>query len=103
LPAAEHLPIVEAALEAYEENLRAHGNAVPPFIEVRGLWDDYVYRALFFLKALDRRRPRDTEEQILREHLEILDQGLGAGWRTHLEAYYRAVLHAWHRGSEREK
>ncbi len=103
LPAKEHLPIVEAALQAYGENCKIHGDAVPPVIEVRDLWDDYLYRALFFLKALDRRRPRETEEQILRESLEVLDHGMGPGWRAHLEAYYRAVLRAWHEISEREK
>ncbi len=95
--------IVAAALLAYAENHRLYGRAIPPVIRVQTLWDDYLYRALFFLKALDDRAPRDSEEAVVERTLEALTRAMGSGWRTHLEAYYRAVLRARRRGSEREK
>ncbi|HLE54672.1 MAG TPA: hypothetical protein VI999_05500 [Thermoplasmata archaeon] len=102
-PADDADDIVALALLAYAENHRLYGRAIPPVIRVQTLWDDYLYRALFFLKALDDRAPRESEEAVLERTLDALMRAMGSGWRSHLEAYYRAVVRARRRASEREK
>lgn len=102
-PADGDADIVPAALRAYEENHRLYGHAIPPVIRVQTLWDDYLYRALFFLKALDDREPRTSEEAVVDHTLDALTAATDPKWRSHLEAYYREVLKARRRASEREK
>ncbi len=94
--------IVGAALRAYAENHRLYGRGLPPVIRVQTLRDDYLYRALFFLKALDDRGPRDSEEAVVERTLEALAAATDPRWRAHLEAYYREVLTSRRRTSERE-
>lgn len=110
-PADAELPIVAAVLRTYAENLARHGAGVPPTITVGTTWDDYLFRGLFFLRALDSRRPRESEETVLARSVTMVDGSKGTGWRGHLEDFYRTILRARHgplrprrRGtSEREK
>lgn len=95
--------IVAEVLRTYAANVRDYGRPIPPVIHIRSLRDDYLYRALFFLKALDERRATETDEEIMARSLETLGPAADPGWRGHLEAYYREILAARVGGSEREK
>lgn len=95
--------IVADALRAYAENERLYGRPLPPLIRVQSLHDDYLYRALFFLKALDERGPRETEESVVLRSLGALAAASDPRWRAHLEGFYRALLAARRRAAEREK
>ena len=94
IPADGEAPIVPAVLRAYEENVSRYGAGVPPTITVGTLWDDYLFRGLFFLKALDGRRPRESEEAVLGRSITMVDASSGSGWRGHLEDFYRTILRA---------
>lgn len=89
--------IVAEALRVYADNERTYGRAIPPVIRVQSLRDDYLYRALFFLKALDDRGPHETEESVILRSLEALATATDPGWRAHLEGFYREVLAGRHR------
>lgn len=102
-PASADSGIVADALRTYEENEREYGRALPPVIRVQCLRDDYLYRALFFLKALDDRGSHETEEAVIERSLASLATATDPRWRAHLEGFYREVLVARRRGSEREK
>lgn len=95
--------IVGEALRTYAANRKAYGRPIPPVIRIQSLRDDYLYRGLFFLKALDERRAHETEEDVIARSLEGLGSAASPRWREHLEAYYREILAARGRGSEREK
>jgi hypothetical protein len=102
VPAGEELPIVHAVFEAYAANLDRFGTGVPPTIAVGSLWDDYLYRGLFFLRALDGRRPRESEESVLERALTSVEGSKGPGWRGHIEDFYRSLLRA-RRGTWRSR
>jgi len=101
--AGESAPILDTILRAYDENVRAHGAPVPPSFEVRDAWDDYLYRGLFFLRAYDSRGPRDTAETVIARMLADSTTASDEGWRAHFAEFYRELLRARRRASEREK
>lgn len=101
-PSTESSDVVAESLRMYDENVRLYGRPIPPVIAVRSLRDDYLYRALFFLKALDERGPRESEERVVGRSLDALSAA-DPGWRDHLEGFYREVLRARRGRSERTK
>ena len=102
VPSDREAPIVRAVLRAYAENVRILGRPVPSTIRVANTWDDYLYRGLFFLKALDSRRPRETDEAVVDRILQIPEETSAPGWRAHLVDFYREIARA-RRAAEREK
>lgn len=103
VPSDGFVPIVESVLRAYEDNVRAHGQPVPATLHVENLWDDYVYRGLFLLRALDSRPTRETEDALLSRVADIPNGIAPSGWKAHVLDYYREILRARRRGPEREK
>lgn len=101
--AGEPAPILDKVLQTYEENLRAHGAPVPPTFEVRDIWDDYLYRGLFFLRAYDSRGPRDTADSVISRMLAGGTTAASEGWRAHFAEFYHELLRTRRRASEREK
>ncbi len=102
-PADGTCDIVAVALRTYTANHRAYGQAIPPVIHIQSPWDDYLYRGLFFLKALDDRAPHESEEAVVDRTLDAVAATTGPRWRAHLESYCQEVLKARNRASEREK
>ena len=70
VPSTSESGIVPAVLDAYARNLRDTGRPIPLTIQVATLWDDYLYRGLFFLKAVDGRRPRESEGSVIARMVE---------------------------------
>ena len=103
IPSDDAVPIVDAVLRTYEENMRATGRPIPAMIRVQSLWDDYLYRGLFLLKALDGRRPRESEEAVLTRLTDLPNGSVGPGWRGHVLDFYREVLRTRAARAEKEK
>ncbi|OGS62108.1 MAG: hypothetical protein A3K59_03550 [Euryarchaeota archaeon RBG_19FT_COMBO_69_17] len=103
VPSTSESGIVPAVLDAYARNLRDTGRPIPLTIQVATLWDDYLYRGLFFLKAVDGRRPRESEGSVIARMVEIPNGLNGGAWRAHVADFYRELLHVRRRSAERTK
>ncbi len=102
-PASGTSRIIEAVLQAREDHVRAFGSPVPPTFEVRNLWDDYLYRGLFFLRAYDDRGTRETAQAVIDRVVRVPPGPSAQGWRSHYVEFYQELLRTRRRGSEREK
>ena len=96
------VPIIPAVLEAYATNLSAAGSAIPPTIIVGSTWDDYLWRGLFFLKAIDGRGSRETEDAVIERLVSVPSGARGPTWQEHARGFYREILRA-RRSAERKK
>ncbi len=76
---------------------------MPPTFEVRNLWEDYLYRGLFFLRAYDARGTRETAQTVIDRSLDVPPGPSAQGWRSHYSEFYQELLRARRRASEREK
>ena len=102
-PADRSEDVVELCLKTYAANLRDYGSAIPPSIRLRTLRDDYVVRGLFLLRAIDEAPAGESEDEVIRRTLEVLEAPAGPGWRAHFEAFYRELARVRRQGPEREK
>lgn len=103
VPSTSESGIVPAVLDAYARNLRDTGRPIPLTIQVATLWDDYLYRGLFFLKAVDGRRPRESEGAVIARMVEVPNGLYGPGFRTHVAEFCREILRVRRRSAERAK
>ena len=65
-------------------------------------WDDYLWRGLFFLKAIDGRGSRETEDAVIERLVSVPSGARGPTWQEHARDFYREILRA-RRSAERKK